>query len=169
MASFQLKLFTLPPNSISNTTANEARMSSDYKVILNSGVLSDFEFKLKNNESLKAHKVVLCARSPVFYKMFTTYMQDAKKSSIDLPDINSNTIKEFLRFIYCNEVQNLETVALELLFIAEKYQVEPLKQLCARHIETKLSEQNVLDVIVIADRMTNSKQLLRKCVSLILR
>lgn len=96
-------------------------------------------------------------------------MQDAKKSSIDLPDINSNTIKEFLRFIYCNEVQNLETVALELLFIAEKYQVEPLKQLCARHIETKLSEQNVLDVIVIADRMTNSKQLLRKCVSLILR
>lgn len=144
-------------------------MASDYKVILESGVLSDFEFKLKNNETLKAHKVVLCARSPVFYKMFTTYLQDAKKSTVELPDINSITIKEFLRFIYCNEVQNLEAVALELLFVAEKYQVEPLKQLCAKHIEAKLSEQNVLDVLVIADRMTNSKQLFRKCVSLILR
>lgn len=142
-------------------------IASDYKILFESGTISDFELHMNDDKTLKAHKAILVARSPVFFKMLTTDMQEANKSSVDVPDFDSKTMKELLRFIYCNEVENLKLVAFTLIYAAEKYEIVKLKKICCDDIISKLSAENVVDALIIADRVSDMEKLFHQCIEFV--
>ena len=141
----------------------------DYKKMFGDRHLADFELKTSDGESLKAHKVILAARSPMFYAMLTTAMKEAKENYTIIPDFDSFVIEEVLRYIYYNEVENLDEYVGELVFAAEKYQLDGLKKLCVDKIILSLTKENVLEWLENADRLTKTGKLFKKCLNLIIK
>lgn len=75
-------------------------------------------------------------------KMFTCDFQESKSSHGTISDCSKEAFREFLRFIYTETVENLETYVLELLAIADLYEIEDLKALCKAELLTGLTEDN---------------------------
>jgi speckle-type POZ protein len=119
-----------------------------------------------SDKKFLAHRCILAERSSVFKAMLTTEMTEKKLSKIVIEDIDDATMQELLRFIYTREVQNLETLAPKLLYAAEKYDLYELKSICASHLTEEVSEKNVFENLVLADRH-NEQQLLTVCMEFI--
>jgi speckle-type POZ protein len=118
-----------------------------------------------SDKKFLAHRCVIAERSSVFKAMLTTDMAEKKLSRIVIDDIDDATMQELLRFIYTKEVQNL-ALAPKLLYAAEKYDLYELKSICASHITEQVSEENVFENLVLADRH-NEQQLLNECMKFI--
>lgn len=87
-----------------------------------------------------AHKVVVAARSPVFAAMLASDMTEARSSRIVISDVAPTTFKHFLRFLYTGDfsVGNccIDGMRESLYKVADKYQVNTLKELCQAPIYT---------------------------------
>lgn len=95
-------------------------------------------------------------------------MQEAKSSFVDVVDVDSETLWELLRFIYCKKVENINEVASRLIFAAEKYQIKDLTAICGDSISSQLSIDNVCESLMIADRIDGMDKLYRHCLYTIL-
>lgn len=130
---------------------------------------SDFNLMTSDGVILKTHKVILSARSPVFYAMLKSDMQEAKNGCANVPDFDSKVMEEVLRFIYYNKVEELENIARILVYAAEKYQLEKLKEVCLESIIETMTVENVVESFVISGRVSNATKLYEKCIDLIIR
>jgi hypothetical protein len=94
-----------------------------------------FNFTL-TSEKIGAHKSILSARSPVFAAMFHHDMQESKTGQIAIDEIERNVFYQLLHFIYSGRtsVPLTETTAQQLLAAANKYNIEDLKNECARFL-----------------------------------
>lgn len=128
-------------------------------------LFSDFRLMTSDREVLAAHKVVLSARSPVFYAMLTSKMQEAAEGFANVPDFDAKVMKEVLRFIYYAEVENLSEISHDLVYAAEKYQLDELKRMCLVDIKLNLKVSNLIESILIAEHV-NAADLYVKCVDL---
>ena len=97
--------------------------------------------------------------------MLTNNMKESKDNFVNVPDYGSGLMSEVLRFIYCNKVENLTAIAHKLNYAAEKYQLDGLKELCLEKIILSLSSENVLKSLVIANRVSNAKDLSDHCIN----
>ena len=90
---------------------------------------TDIEFDVAG-QTIAAHKFIVAARSPVFSAMFQNDMEEARTNRVKIDDIEAPIFKEFLYFLYTGKLNstNIE----ELYVVADKYQVETLKSLCAK-------------------------------------
>jgi len=144
-------------------------LQSDFKKMFETSVFSDFELKLSDDEVFKVHKSVLSVRSPVFFAMLSNEMKEAKENAAKIPNMDGFTLKELLRFTYYECVENLSEVAEELVQAAEQYQLDKLKKHCCDSLIESLTIDNVIDRIMLADRLTETKKLYSKCMKLILK
>ncbi len=96
----------------------KSELSRDFGYLYKDMVLSDVELEV-GGKVLKAHKVILMSRSSVFKAMFSHDTLEAAKNRVVINDFDFQTIQELLRYIYCEKVENLETVAFDLLAAAD--------------------------------------------------
>ena len=83
---------------------------------------------------IPAHKFVLAISSPVFQAMFYGQMAE-KGEEVELPDTDSHTLLEFLRFVYCDEVNLTSDNVFAVLYLADKYIVPCLAAKCWSFID----------------------------------
>lgn len=164
---YTLKLL-LSQVTLSKVKAKEVRefnpaALSDYKKMFDNELFADFMVKCNDGEILKAHKVILAARSPVFYAMLNNNMKESNEGFVEIADFGSRTVKEVLRFIYCGKVQDLKMAARSLIHAAEKYELEELKEMCIDNIIEELSTINVLKCFQIANFISNGEKLSDEC------
>ena len=110
---------------------------------------ADFVFKVEN-EKIAAHRVILAARSPVFAAMFQHDMQENKTNETEITDVTPAAFKAFLQFIYTGHCE-VESLAEELLVAANKYDVQDLKQICAKELRMQLTVDNAVRLLVLSD------------------
>ncbi|KAK3930686.1 BTB and MATH domain-containing protein 43 [Frankliniella fusca] len=115
---------------------------------------------LLGDVAIPAHKLVLCARSPVFRSMFTLNFKEAKEMVVHVKDARPEAFDKFLEYLYSGQVQDFEQMELQILLIADRYQVEDLKILCQIEMFDKVNTSNVLETLVLADKV--NAQLLKK-------
>ncbi|CRK99099.1 CLUMA_CG012092, isoform A [Clunio marinus] len=82
--------------------------------------VDDFDFPI--------HKMMLAARSPVFYKIFTEDFKHKKRGNIN--DISKEAFEAFLHFIYTGRINRFDEHAEELWKMANKYEVSDLRTAC---------------------------------------
>lgn len=111
---------------------------------------SDFIIKASDGEELDAHKIILSARSEVFEAMLSADMEEKATDEVSIDDFDSTVLHELLRFIYCERVENMEKVDIELFKVAEKYGIERLPELCLDSIFNRIDETNVVEIAVFA-------------------
>ncbi|XP_060560405.1 BTB/POZ domain-containing protein 6-B-like isoform X2 [Ruditapes philippinarum] len=115
---------------------------------------TDVKFKCNGHneqERIHTHKLVLAARSPVFQAMFfgpCSYDYE----DIVLDNTGAETFDIFLRFLYTDNVNLTQDIAVSVLEVAHYYQVTTLVKLCAGFIASCITSDNVLDTLSIARR-----------------
>lgn len=169
-----IKRTRLLKNVAYNRIDTLGKLSDDLKAALVSDELKDVKFLIGDQE-IKAHKVVLAARSPVFRKMFATKMKESNSNEVVISDISYDTFEEMLFFIYSGNItSDFPTLVMDLFAASHKYQLEDLKKLCGTEISENLSEENaaaVLEFAEIYDCGENIKKeafsLCKRCVTFI--
>ncbi len=106
---------------------------------------TDVEF-LVGDESIAAHRSLLSARSPVFAAMFTSGMQECQTRQVHLDDVDSAVFSDFLKFLYTGMLEPTAKNKKELLAVADKYQVETLKNLC--QLDTRFDISDVTEAFL---------------------
>lgn len=110
----------------------------------------DVSFKFGSTE-IKAHKLILSARSLVFEKMFESDMKEKKTNVIEIEDATVDAFKSFLRFIYSNQYESSPEFNHELLYLGDKYDVFDLKAIAAMKMWDNIKVDNAIEIMIQFD------------------
>ncbi|XP_055953846.1 uncharacterized protein LOC129989372 [Argiope bruennichi] len=125
-------------------------LKDDWASLFSEGTLSDVKLRTAT-ETLSVHKAVLIARSPVFWSMFTTDMREKKQSFVEINDVDADTMRRMLSFMYSDTLDDLDYESTKsLYFAADKYCIISLKRRCASLLKQMLLQSNCCDVLLLA-------------------
>ncbi|CAL1288952.1 unnamed protein product [Larinioides sclopetarius] len=137
-------------NALGNASAYPS-VSEDMKKLYMDKCLADIDIKTKT-KSFPAHKMVLCARSPVFNRMLAIDMKERNTDCIEVDDLGDDVVQQLLLFLYSDTVQNLEwAMATRLYYAADKYEVGRLKAVCSSLLVEHLNPGNAGEFLLLAD------------------
>ncbi|CAL8116413.1 unnamed protein product [Orchesella dallaii] len=131
------------------TIIRKKQLANDFGKLFNQSIATDCTVSVGKN-SFKSHKTILSARSPVFAAMFNANMIGRETANVNIPDFDNEVVKGMLEYLYTGETAVMASRAQELLQIAEKYNLEGLKEDCEYTIGNSLSKENVAGVLVLA-------------------
>lgn len=137
------------------------------KFMFNNALISDVKFVVKDSTSadrmvaLPAHKYVLSISSPVFFAMFYGDIAETG-DAIELPDCDSESFLEFLRFLYCDEINLTGNGVLQILYLAKKYIIPSLSVKCSDFLNDHLGAVNVFSILPGAQKFEEN-DLVAKC------
>ncbi|GIX84110.1 TD and POZ domain-containing protein 1 [Caerostris extrusa] len=131
-------------NILDELSVLQRNLGSSFK----EGFMSDVKLKAKTS-SFPAHKVILSAWSPVFKAMFSS---DMKESICDIGDLDDETVRRMLQFMYTADVVDLGwSSASDLYAAADKYKVLTLKEKCSSYLKANLRPSNACAALILAD------------------
>ncbi|OXU31024.1 hypothetical protein TSAR_014201 [Trichomalopsis sarcophagae] len=133
------------PGHYSISSIVQRNLLLNYERLLMDELYCDVTLISAEGKELRAHKAVLSAGSDYFASMFKHDMIENKKNLVTIEDLDHDTIKELLRFIYAGKVENLEKVAKSLYVAADKWRIEELMNLCSDYFCRTLSLSNAVD------------------------
>ena len=130
--------------------------------IFNNELLSDVQFivpvsNAEFSESKKAkmvipaHKFVLAISSPVFHTMFFGKMAETS-DSIELPDCDYESLLEFFRYLYSDELNLSGNNVMHVFYLAMKYMVPSLAEKCNDYLRAHVEGSNVFSVLLHAQK-----------------
>lgn len=116
--SWNLRNFSAPPTKLADCLNN----------IFLANKCTNIDLICAKKEIVKANKVILAARSPVFAKVLTDETDTYDMS----PEFSSQAVSEFLRFLYTDSIhmKTFDKFSVQLLQLADKYQVPEFLKLC---------------------------------------
>ena len=156
--------------------ANERGITKDWQTskraiqertsfLFNNPLMSDIRFVFaspnRGKSVLHAHKLILAIGSPVFEAMFFGAMAE-QDEILELPDVNSEQLLEFLRFLYCDEVWLSVANVRGVLYLAKKYIVPSLVAKCRGFLVEVLNGKNAFEMLVLA-RDLDEEQIEEQC------
>lgn len=121
------------------------------KEVFDSKRLSDCEFCFtepgESTKILSANRAILSLISQVFETMFFGSLPESTSKPVKIEDIDYDTFKLFLQYIYTREL-NLESIddAIKLFYAARKYDVMDVEDTCEAYLYTKIEPGNVCQI-----------------------
>ncbi|XP_073841542.1 speckle-type POZ protein-like [Musca autumnalis] len=131
-------------------------LKKDFANIFASKEFCDVTLVAKDGSELKAHKLILCARSPVFAAMFRNNFQENKTNCIRIDDMDAEVIEEMLKFLYTGGAISGKLVE-ELFIAANKYSILDLQTMCENILINTMKVATVVDILLLADRHSNDR------------
>uniref|UniRef100_A0A0N5BHN7 BTB domain-containing protein n=1 Tax=Strongyloides papillosus TaxID=174720 RepID=A0A0N5BHN7_STREA len=150
-----------------NITTPQSKLSLDYGNMFDSSIFYDCVIKVEDTE-IKVHKAVLAARSPVFYDIFNSTSDQSQTNIIEIRDFNIEVVREMLKYIYTDEVSDIQDMTNEMFEIANKYELDRLKAISEQSMCNSLSVENVLERFALSDKYP-TERLKECCEELILK
>ena len=138
------------------------------KFVFNNDRFSDIKFVVRkmdgeseSKQVIPAHKFVLSISSPVFEAMFHGELAETR-DSIELPDCDYESLLEFFRFMYSDEVNLSGSNIMGVLYLAKKYMVPSLAEKCSEYLLKNLDPSNVFSILPSAQKY-QEKDLMERC------
>lgn len=138
------------------------KMQQDFETILKNQQFTDVTL-IVEGRSIKAHKVILATRSPVFAAMFT---EDNRQNQVTITDMKYGVAQKLLQFMYTGKTEIEPNTADLLMAAADKYDLVRLKAQCEQTILNTLTISTAIKVLIFADRI-NAEQLKSRAIKLI--
>lgn len=104
-----------------------------------------------DGNKLQAHKNILAARNEVLDAMLASDMTERKENLIEIPDVDIDTFKVFLSYLYTGFVED-ENLTMELLILADKFLDQRLKDSCEIFLCRYISFDDAVDKLLLAKR-----------------
>ncbi|KAK1263530.1 BTB/POZ domain-containing protein [Acorus gramineus] len=113
--------------------------------MLEEGIHTDVTINTSDG-TLKAHRAVLSASSPVFERMFIHDLKEKESSTIEIEDMSLESCMALLSYIYGNITHDeFWKHRLALLGAANKYDIVDLKECCEESLLEDINSSNVLE------------------------
>jgi BTB/POZ domain len=113
----------------------------------------------------KANKFVLASHSVVFHRMFFTDFPS--ENEIAVPDADAGAFKVMLNCITGQEVLLDEENVAAVYYVAEKYDLQLLRQMCKTFVLSSVDSSNAL-TLLIAFHQYNISEINKECLCVIL-
>ncbi|KAL0321916.1 UNVERIFIED_CONTAM: BTB/POZ and MATH domain-containing protein 3 [Sesamum calycinum] len=137
-------------------------MGQSLKYLLDAELGCDITFQV-GEESFKAHKLILAARSPVFRAQFFGLVGNPNSDKVELEDVEPSIFKALLQFIYSDELPDfheiigststLSAIMMQhLLAAADRFGLDRLKQLCEAKLCEEVSADTVATTLSLAEQ-----------------
>ncbi|PKU86806.1 BTB/POZ and MATH domain-containing protein 3 [Dendrobium catenatum] len=137
-------------------------MGYSLKELLKSGLGSDIIFEV-GDETFKAHKLILAARSPVFKAHFFGLIGNPNVEKIVVEDVEPPVFKAMLIFMYSDELPDVvelsgsismcsTNMVQHLLAAADRYGLERLKLICEAKLCEKINADTVASTMALAEQ-----------------
>jgi len=135
----------------SRVTETIPKIIQDRLDLLDSGNYSDFTI-IVGEANIKAHKCILAQQSEYFRAMFECGMKEATNSEMVVKDFSSAVVSTALRFLYtgCMHKSFNHCRAVELLPLADMYQLSNLEEVCIKEIKKDVTPGNVSTILSLA-------------------
>lgn len=137
----------------------ERQLSSDLGQLFEDGTYSDVVLNVQGHE-IRAHKMILSARSAVFASMLEYGMEEGENNLEVITDLDYETMRETVRFMYTDQAPNIDAKAEDLLAAADEYGLSRLKALCEKALSSKVCAETAATLLFLAD-MHSADQLKR--------
>ncbi|KAL6296805.1 hypothetical protein ACE6H2_004947 [Prunus campanulata] len=112
--------------------------------MLDEGIHADVTINTAEG-TLRAHKAVLSATSPVFQSMFNHDLKEKESSTIHIKDMSLESCMALLSYLYGTiKQENFWKHRLALLGAANKYDIADLKDACEESLLEDINSTNVL-------------------------
>ncbi|XP_076049800.1 BTB/POZ domain-containing protein 6-like [Oratosquilla oratoria] len=133
-----------------------------------SGEYSDLDIIFPGGVCIKAHRLILSMKSPVFGAMLMGPMATTGKQ-LNLPEDPHEAFQKLLDHTYLDRM-DLESVeeALEVYTLAHKYLMEPAGKTCLQYILSNLREETTLAALETSV-VHGDKELKDKCIEMLSR
>ena len=131
-------------------TGSNDQLAIDFHQMLENQHLTDVTFCFDGCQ-LRAHKLILTARSPVFAAMFRSDMEEKQTNCVDIRDISFHVFRQLLNYIYTGKVVDIKNIAGELLAAADKYDLQSLKMMCLESLFENLTLENTVEIFTLAN------------------
>ncbi|GLJ47531.1 hypothetical protein SUGI_1003790 [Cryptomeria japonica] len=128
---------------------------------------TDIVFEVGDGSKIKAHRIVLISKSPVFKAMLGSEMEESRSGTIKITDFSYEVLRAFVHYLYTAETFPDEHMAFDLLVLAEKYQVKHLKTVSEKFLMSKVNKDNAIMTFAFAHQH-NAKHLREAALSLII-
>ncbi|XP_047209835.1 kelch-like protein 3 isoform X1 [Girardinichthys multiradiatus] len=101
-----------------------------------------------------AHRVVLSSCSPYFCAMFTGDMSESKAHQVEIREVDGQTLRKLVDYIYTAEIEVTEDNVQVLLPAASLLQLMDVRQVCCEFLQSQLHPTNCLGIRAFADLHT---------------
>ena len=109
-----------------------------------------------SREEIRANKLMLMARSPVFARMFQSNMVEKNTNTIEIVDIDPDVFKVVLAYVYTGKIKEEVIGCLyhikQVLVAADKYEMKRLAALCENLLVNHLTEENAASLLAFASK-----------------
>nr|GEY01933.1 SKP1/BTB/POZ domain-containing protein [Tanacetum cinerariifolium] len=104
--------------------------------------------------SIGSHRAVITAYLPIFDLMFTHELKEKDLCVIKIPKMSIKVCQPFLSYLYSNKFQNQDLLShrLDLLRVADTYDVSDLKDVCQDILIEDIDSDNMMERLQTAFR-----------------
>lgn len=150
--SLRLKFQFIVSNDIrvDRSYVPETQLSHDFENLLQNGLFSDVIMKSAEGVEFKVHKAVLASRSAVLKAHFEHNTKECHTNVLESP-LDTDVLREVLTFIYSDNAPSVVESPERLLAAADYYQLSRLKSLCEEALHKKLTVENAVETLQLAD------------------
>ncbi|KAL5018975.1 hypothetical protein ScPMuIL_004697 [Solemya velum] len=156
---------TIPPAESDWQTGKTLPECTQY--MLEHEVACDVTFLLgETKEQVRAHKVFMISRSPVFSAMFCGPLAETQ-DSIPIPDIEPEVFRILLRYMYTDQAGFEADNVAGVIYAAKKYSVTGLSEACRQYLSDNIDVDNACAILHTANT-SEEEVLFKNCFSYIL-
>lgn len=101
----------------------------------------------------KCHRAVLAQASPVFKRMFSGEMVEAKRQRVQLETVEPEAASSFLAYLYKGAIDVNQEHFSTVLKLMDFYQVECATAKLCKHMVDKLNKDNIVPIVTFMKRV----------------
>jgi len=112
--------------------------------------VSDIDVRV-GSKTFKCHRMQLAKWSSVFNAMFKHSCVEKETGIIQIEDFEEGTVADFISFLYEGRLGDKARYNVQLLGMANKYDVKVLQQACAKEVASDIKKENVAEAWLAAE------------------
>lgn len=109
---------------------------------------------ITGKDMIKAHRIVLAARTSYFDELFTEEFTDSWHMLVDVSQIikKKASLEEILNFFYTGEITITLNTLEDILNASFVFKLRPLTKCCTQYMMMNLTPMNCVDFWILANR-----------------
>ena len=113
--------------------------------------LCDVTLVTKDGKEFKAHRNVLSAASPFFFKLLHSDMKENREGIVRFEEISGAVMEDVLEFIYTGSVEVTQENSKHLIAAANYLVIPGLKNLSGQFLQRQISKSNCISTLYFAE------------------
>ncbi len=120
--------------------------------IINEQKFSDITLMVEG-KPLYAQKAILSAQCDHFRAMFMSGMKESTQTEIEIKEWTYNVYLMMIEYLYTGSIEGFSlAIALDIIGLADAYNLDGLKKMCERVMQQQTDEDNVGELLIVSHK-----------------